>query len=187
MLCLQCASIHRNLKSGTVSQVRSLTLDEWDVESVNLIRAIGNQMANSVLEASFLPMMGHPIATDDRDKKLDFIRTKYLHRKYLQSKSQVIQPPGADVNGLLFGAVANGDLGKALALLCYGAGVYICMSFFVTIDVNHKNPEQLGQTCIHQAIIIDNVLMLELLLAWGTAETANMYGYVRICTCHNQC
>jgi Arf-GAP/GTPase/ANK repeat/PH domain-containing protein 1/3 len=51
LICMDCASLHRNL--GThLSRVRSLELDEWPFELVQIMRSIGNKLSNSIWEAN---------------------------------------------------------------------------------------------------------------------------------------
>lgn len=64
LICIECSGIHRNL--GThLSRVRSLDLDEWPLELIKVMTAIGNELANSVWEAN---TQGRPKPTPDASR-----------------------------------------------------------------------------------------------------------------------
>lgn len=51
-LCIECSGVHRNLgRVGQVSKIRSLTLDHWTPETVDMMVSLGNQKVNAVFEA----------------------------------------------------------------------------------------------------------------------------------------
>lgn len=51
LICIECSGIHRNL--GThLSRVRSLELDDWSNELIQVMTSIGNRMINNVYEGN---------------------------------------------------------------------------------------------------------------------------------------
>ncbi|KAH9847007.1 hypothetical protein C2E23DRAFT_850293 [Lenzites betulinus] len=89
-ICVSCASIHR--KMGThVSKVKSLTLDSWTKEQVEVMKTTGNAKSN----AHFNPdEVRHPPPTNmidsERDSDLEkYIRAKYEYKSFVSRSSQV--------------------------------------------------------------------------------------------------
>ncbi|KAL4076712.1 putative GTPase activating protein for Arf-domain-containing protein [Scleroderma yunnanense] len=100
-ICVSCASIHR--KIGThVTKVKSLTLDEWSKEQVELMRQNGNVKSNQLYNPD---ETRHPPPTNmidsERDSELEkFIRAKYEFKRFMAKKSSlashqtmVVPPP----------------------------------------------------------------------------------------------
>lgn len=96
-ICETCAGIHRDL--GThISKVKSVNLDEWKTEFVDVMKAIGNNRSNAYYEKNVpegVKYIGgsHSAGGDKIDekeaKKLKvWIRAKYEEKKYA--------PPGVD-------------------------------------------------------------------------------------------
>ncbi|CAB3239245.1 unnamed protein product [Arctia plantaginis] len=81
LICIECSGIHRNLGSH-ISRVRSLDLDEWPLSHVSVMVSLGNDLANSIWEAD---IRGHvkPIATNTREEKERWIRSKYERRAFV--------------------------------------------------------------------------------------------------------
>uniref|UniRef100_A0A7S1ARA7 Arf-GAP domain-containing protein n=1 Tax=Noctiluca scintillans TaxID=2966 RepID=A0A7S1ARA7_NOCSC len=97
LICEICSGLHRNL--GThLTKVRSVTLDNWQPEWAETVRAIGNARARAFYEANvpasekFATVMdlagGDKIDPTQARKLETWIRNKYEHKKYA--------PPGLD-------------------------------------------------------------------------------------------
>ena len=69
LICIECSGIHRNL--GThLSRVRSLELDDWSNELVQVMMSIGNRMINTVYEGNYKSQgKVKPVANTNRDDK----------------------------------------------------------------------------------------------------------------------
>ena len=91
-ICINCSGRHRNL--GThITFVRSVTLDSWTNEQVELMEAIGNELSNIYWE-SRLPSDYPRPATEDLDGLTKFIRYKYELKKWADPDSQ---PPNLQI------------------------------------------------------------------------------------------
>ena len=97
LICIECSGIHRNL--GThISKVRSLDLDSWSSNNLELMKSIGNRVANSVWEAalhstgsldansssSSLEFWNKPGPESLREDKENFIKSKYLSKNLIR-------------------------------------------------------------------------------------------------------
>nr|CRZ22818.1 BMA-CNT-2 [Brugia malayi] len=110
LICIECSGIHRNLGSH-ISKVRSLDLDDWPMEYLNVMEAIGNKKANSVWEHS-APSGRKPQASSSREEKEKWIKVKYEGKRFLPLITTNI-PLGRQ----LLDAVFNNDLDALLPIL----------------------------------------------------------------------
>ncbi|XP_035533280.1 arf-GAP with GTPase, ANK repeat and PH domain-containing protein 1-like [Morone saxatilis] len=151
LICIECSGIHRNL--GThLSRVRSLDLDEWPLELIKVMSAIGNELANSVWEAN---TQGHlkPGPDASREERERWIRAKYEQRLFLASL------PGTDLSlgQQLLRSTAEEDLRTVVLLLAHGARQ----------QVNETCGEGDGRNALHLASRKGNVVITQLLIWYG--------------------
>ncbi|XP_061571965.1 arf-GAP with GTPase, ANK repeat and PH domain-containing protein 1 isoform X3 [Cololabis saira] len=151
LICIECSGIHRNL--GThLSRVRSLDLDEWPLELIKVMSAIGNELANGVWEAG---AQGHlkpgPDAT--REERERWIRAKYEQRLFLASLPSTELSLGQQ----LLRAAAEEDLRAVVLLLAHGSRQ----------QVNETWGEGDGRNALHLASHKGNVVVTQLLIWYG--------------------
>lgn len=69
-----------------LSRVRSLELDDWSNELVQLMTSIGNKMINSIYEANYSKYAKpKPNPNTPREEKEKWIRAKYESKSFLES------------------------------------------------------------------------------------------------------
>ncbi|TSK62539.1 Arf-GAP with GTPase, ANK repeat and PH domain-containing protein 1 [Bagarius yarrelli] len=115
LICIECSGIHRNL--GThLSRVRSLDLDEWPLELIKVMAAIGNELANTVWEANAQGRL--KLAPDaSREERERWIRAKYEQKLFVASLPCVDLTLGQQ----LLRATAEEDLRLVVLLLAHGS------------------------------------------------------------------
>ncbi|VDK81712.1 unnamed protein product [Litomosoides sigmodontis] len=110
LICIECSGIHRNLGSH-ISKVRSLDLDDWPMEYLNVMEAIGNKKANAVWEHN-APAGKKPQPVSSREEKEKWIKIKYEGKRFLPPI--VVDIP---LGRQLLNAVFNNNLDSLLPIL----------------------------------------------------------------------
>ncbi|TRY82950.1 hypothetical protein DNTS_009623, partial [Danionella cerebrum] len=147
LICIECSGIHRNL--GThLSRVRSLDLDEWPLELIKVMLAIGNEMANSVWEVNAQGRL-KPAPDASREERERWIRAKYEQKLFLASLTCTELTLGQQ----LLRATAEEDLRLVVILLAHGS----------RDEVNETCGEGDGRTALHLACRKANVVITQLL------------------------
>ncbi|XP_065096092.1 arf-GAP with GTPase, ANK repeat and PH domain-containing protein 1 isoform X2 [Paramisgurnus dabryanus] len=151
LICIECSGIHRNL--GThLSRVRSLDLDEWPMELIKVMSAIGNELANSVWEANAQGRL-KPAPDASREERERWIRAKYEQKLFLASLTCTELTLGQQ----LLRATAEEDLRFVVILLAHGS----------RDEVNESCGEGDGRTALHLACRKGNVVITQLLVWYG--------------------
>ncbi|XP_047211104.1 arf-GAP with GTPase, ANK repeat and PH domain-containing protein 1 isoform X4 [Girardinichthys multiradiatus] len=149
LICIECSGIHRNL--GThLSRVRSLDLDEWPLELIKVMSAIGNELANSVWEANAQGRL-KPGPDASREERERWIRAKYEQRLFLAS----LPCTDLSLGQQLLRATAEEELRAVVLLLAHGSRQ----------QVNETYGD--GCTTLHLASHKGNVVILQLLVWYG--------------------
>ncbi|XP_056286977.1 arf-GAP with GTPase, ANK repeat and PH domain-containing protein 1 isoform X2 [Pseudoliparis swirei] len=152
LICIECSGIHRNL--GThLSRVRSLDLDEWPLELLKVMSAIGNELANSVWEANAQGRL-KPAPDASREERERWIRAKYEQRVFVAPL-----PAGAELSlgQQLLRAAAEEDLRSVVLLLAHGSRQ----------QVNETCGDGDGRNALHLAGRKGNVVVTQLLIWYG--------------------
>ena len=87
LICIKCSGIHRSL-GVHLSKVRSLALDFWNPEHVELMKSIGNQKSWEIFEEGFEGgSIGIQRPGEDSGQKVKekWIAAKYVDRKFVKS------------------------------------------------------------------------------------------------------
>ncbi|KAJ7322080.1 hypothetical protein JRQ81_018367 [Phrynocephalus forsythii] len=151
LICIECSGIHRNL--GThLSRVRSLDLDDWPLELVMVMTAMGNALANAIWEGA-LENYPRPSPDSCREEKERWIRAKYEQKLFLVPLPHSDVPLGQQ----LLRAVVEDDLRAVVTLLAHGTRE----------EVNETYGDGDGRTALHLSCAMANVVFTQLLLWYG--------------------
>ena len=148
VICIQCSGIHRNL--GThVSKVRSLRLDTWTETHLQIMKHVGNSLANRLWE-HHLDLSKKPIPSSSRAEKEQFIMSKYVYKCWLKRRSDEAR---AEYRDDLINALNTLDMETVLEILIHHAD-HISAQF------------PFGDKSLSSLLLKDDNLFVSQLLAW---------------------
>lgn len=113
VFCVKCSSCHRSLGSH-LNKTKSLKLDNFENEMEFLLKYVNNQHVNSYLEAT-LHSSEKPSVDEPLKSRLEFIKSKYVHKKFALTFD--------NVNDLLVKAVQKNDIEEVLKYISCGGDV----------------------------------------------------------------
>eukprot|EP00039_Didymoeca_costata_P032714 m.38995 g.38995 ORF g.38995 m.38995 type:complete len:956 (+) comp9502_c0_seq1:194-3061(+) len=152
LVCIQCSGIHRRI--GThISRVRSLELDDWKPDHLDIMMMLGNAKANQVLEET-LPNGAKLSSTASPEEREKYIRSKYEAKAFLAPWKHSKPPQEVLITALQQNPVA--DTTAFAALLS-------CNKEMLNTPVDSVG------TALHVAARVGNKYWVQLLL-WAFAD-----------------
>ncbi|CAF0993892.1 unnamed protein product [Adineta ricciae] len=95
LLCLNCGGAHRGL-GVSLSKVRSLHMDTWDLETLLVMSELGNTVVNEIYEVNLSSEIPKPTAETDAIARRAFIEAKYVQKAFLRPLPTVNQVRASD-------------------------------------------------------------------------------------------
>jgi len=148
LICISCSGVHRSL-GVHISKVRSLTMDAWDMQLLDLLLCLGNNKINKIWDDGRLGIH-KPLPNATREERDEYIRNKYEKKAFL-SKTILSTAPSTEVRQKqLVECASRDDVDGILPLFALG------------IELDWQ--DERGQTAVHHAAENDASLALEYLL-----------------------
>eukprot|EP01113_Clastostelium_recurvatum_P046662 TRINITY_DN820_c0_g1_i2.p1 TRINITY_DN820_c0_g1~~TRINITY_DN820_c0_g1_i2.p1 ORF type:complete len:956 (+),score=243.32 TRINITY_DN820_c0_g1_i2:188-3055(+) len=82
LVCVQCATVHKKYLTA-LTRVKCLLLDPISNEEMEPVKLCSNARANQIWEARVVPGKKRPVPRDSRDRKVEFIKAKYIEREFM--------------------------------------------------------------------------------------------------------
>lgn len=95
-VCIGCSGIHRSL-GVHISKVKSIELDKWEDNQVEMIRQMGNTKFNMTWEYSIPPYRKKPKLDSTLEERKIWILSKYLKRSFFDHL-KIDKYPEPDIN-----------------------------------------------------------------------------------------
>lgn len=190
LVCIKCSGIHRSL-GVHLSKVRSLTLDFWNPEHVELMKCVGNERSWAIFEAGYDVRAGQrscdrPEPDSPHALKESWILAKYGCREFVLTGSGGGEREREDAAGTdgddevqnelirttLWDAIEQNDALGCLRALAMGALVDDAVE-----DDTETTSGVLVQSAVQRATQLGHWRVVALLLVWGAdAEMGDSQG-----------
>eukprot|EP01127_Copromyxa_protea_P017185 TRINITY_DN5210_c0_g1_i1.p1 TRINITY_DN5210_c0_g1~~TRINITY_DN5210_c0_g1_i1.p1 ORF type:complete len:927 (-),score=167.86 TRINITY_DN5210_c0_g1_i1:68-2848(-) len=117
LFCRNCSGPHRAMGTS-ISKVRSITIDNWDIQSYKLIEAMGNDLLNKILLGEHNSSLPSFSEQHEREK---FIRRKYETKEWMSPRET--NKDSQELTNKLLSAVQKSDLTQTMILILSGANI----------------------------------------------------------------
>ncbi|CAG8644962.1 4399_t:CDS:10, partial [Racocetra fulgida] len=121
------------------NKVRSLMLDKWEPESLEVMSKLGNFKVNQIFEAKLVGDNERKLMNSSWERE-KFIIDKYVNKEFVVQKDEKIDLSNS-VDLVFWKAMSDSNLHEALRCLSLGA------------NVDWKNDKENYTTALHQAIL----------------------------------
>lgn len=167
MMCIDCSGTHRSLGSH-ITKVRSLKLDKWNKNLLQLLVLIGNEHVNEIWEGKLIQEEGNSQNNVNKKKvrpqgidRERYIQLKYRDKAYLLHTEEDNNPEIITFKYLK--AAWQGNFLEVQRQIALGVDIN-CRSKTTTIDPLMMPA---GYTALMLAVSMGHILCVELLMQWN--------------------